>query len=86
MNNSFKINTFYGLNIEQFIETLATLRLNEFIHYPYLYAGTKEAEIKYLSHYSNDDNAFFVIAVSDNDENVVNPLTLVCMQYKNIGK
>ena len=53
-----------GSAVETCLEELASLRLNIFHEYPYLYDGCREDELKYLRLYKDTPEAF-VLSVTD---------------------
>jgi len=56
-----------GSAVETCLEELASLRLNIFREYPYLYDGHREDELKYLRLYVDTPDAF-VISVNESGE------------------
>lgn len=57
-------NLLTGFAIESCLDDLATLRINIFREFPYLYDGVREDELKYLRLYMDTPDAF-VISVKD---------------------
>lgn len=51
-----------GTTIAEALETLATLRLDIFPEYPYLYRGRREDELQYLGSYAQKPEACVILA------------------------
>jgi len=64
-NKEFEINILTGRDLTKYLDDLANLRIEVFREYPYLYDGSIEYEINYLSSYLNNDKSLFVAAVVD---------------------
>ena len=64
---SLKVKTVFGQEIEEYIESLAKLRIEVFREYPYLYDGSLQYEQKYLETYMSSQSSMAVL-VFDNYE------------------
>ena len=53
--------------IKNYIELIIDLRLDEFKLFPYLYSGTRESELKYLSSYAEQKNSFLVLVYQEEE-------------------
>lgn len=67
-----------GSAIEPFLETLTTLRLEIFQEYPYLYQGTRSAELSYLRSYCASPEA--VVMVQQCDGQLAGAVTAIPLQ------
>lgn len=56
------IRRFIGRNIRSYLEPLARLRMTVFREFPYLYEGSFDYEMNYLSTYSEAQESVFVVA------------------------
>lgn len=65
--------TITGPEFENYIETVATLRLTIFKEYPYLYDGTIQTEKNYLKNYARSKNSLTIL-VKDG-EKIVGAIT-----------
>jgi hypothetical protein len=72
-----------GFAVEGSLEDLASLRINIFREYPYLYDGLREDELKYLRLYMDTPDAF-VISVNDSG-NMVGAATGMPLRYEHDG-
>jgi GNAT superfamily N-acetyltransferase len=52
----------FGAAIRPFLDDLATLRIQVFREYPYLYEGSREYEARYLEGYARSERATVVLA------------------------
>ncbi len=52
----------YGKEILPYLDAAASLRIKVFRDFPYLYDGSKEYEVSYLTHYAECSDTIFVIA------------------------
>lgn len=62
-----------GLNVKKYLEEIASLRIEIFREYPYLYDGNRNDELNYLQHYAEVSDACAIVAFDD--ENVVGAAT-----------
>lgn len=65
MQNSFEVKNYFGSDITEIIPALASLRIQVFKEYPYLYDGTLEYESDYLKHYANCEKSLVVVVKND---------------------
>ncbi len=61
------IKMLHGNEITKGADLIAQMRLIEFKNFPYLYAGTMDAERKYLSSYAKDKKSIFTLAYCDHE-------------------
>jgi len=80
MNNTIKIHSFTGNDVERYIPEVAKLRIEVFREFPYLYDGTMEYEAKYLRTYTASPDSVIVIAF-DGDQ-VVGASTAVPLRHE----
>jgi GNAT superfamily N-acetyltransferase len=80
MNNSIKVQSFTGNDVERYIPELAKLRIEVFREFPYLYDGTMEYETKYLHTYTASPDSVIVIAF-DGDQ-VIGASTAVPLHHE----
>lgn len=59
------ITTYTGETVRPFLNEIARLRIAVFREFPYLYEGTIEYEMKYLSDYVSSANSLIVLATSN---------------------
>lgn len=76
-------NLLTGLSVEGCLDDLASLRINIFKEYPYLYDGFPEDELKYLRLYMETPDAF-VISVKDSGR-MIGAATGVPLCYEHEG-
>ena len=76
-------NLLTGFAVEGCLDDLASLRINIFREYPYLYDGLREDELKYLRLYMVTPDAF-VISVNDSG-NMVGAATGMPLRYEHDG-
>lgn len=62
MNPMFDVRTFSGARIDAYLDAVANLRIAVFRDWPYLYAGDREYERKYLATYAQSPDSVFVLA------------------------
>ena len=72
-----------GFAVEGCLDGLASLRINIFREYPYLYVGLREDELTYLRLYMDTPDAF-VISVNDSG-NMVGAATGMPLRYEHDG-
>ncbi|MEO7324291.1 MAG: GNAT family N-acetyltransferase [Dokdonella sp.] len=58
----FDVRTFSGAQIAAHLDAVANLRIAVFRDWPYLYAGDREYEKKYLATYAQSPDSLFVLA------------------------
>lgn len=63
--SSLTIKTVSGQDIESYLNDLASLRIEIFREFPYLYDGSVRYEEKYLSTYINSDDSIAVLVFDD---------------------
>lgn len=64
---NYKIETFTGLAVTPWIESVSQLRIEIFREFPYLYEGNFEYEKNYMSGYLSDPRAVFVLVKDGNN-------------------
>lgn len=62
-----------GLNVKKYLDEIASLRIEIFREYPYLYDGNRNDELNYLQRYAEVSDACAIVAFDD--ENVVGAAT-----------
>lgn len=67
MKKELQIDIFYGAGIKPFISEIASLRIEIFREYPYLYDGSIDYEKNYLRTYTQSGDSLAVL-VFDNDK------------------
>jgi len=67
MKPSVKIIKVIGSHMEQYLTSLAQLRIQVFREYPYLYQGDLAYELEYLKPYLKSRDAVFFIAMDDSE-------------------
>ena len=60
-SNKLQIHELRGRQIVPWLESLGTLRIGVFREYPYLYDGTMEYELRYLSRYAECERSLLVL-------------------------
>jgi GNAT superfamily N-acetyltransferase len=80
MNNSVKVQSFTGNDVERYIPDVAKLRIEVFREFPYLYDGTMEYEAKYLRTYTASPDSVIVIAFDE--DQVVGASTAVPLRHE----
>ncbi|AZZ38154.1 GNAT family N-acetyltransferase [Bdellovibrio sp. qaytius] len=56
---------------KQNILAIANLRIKVFKEFPYIYDGSLEYEVKYLERYFKAPNGHFILAIDENDSNII---------------
>ncbi|REL37830.1 GNAT family N-acetyltransferase [Rhodohalobacter sp. SW132] len=67
MQSSLSIKTVTGSRLMPYTDSLASLRIEVFREFPYLYDGSQEYELSYLKTYLNSENSIAVL-VMDGDQ------------------
>lgn len=62
---AFRLETHTGASLEAHLDTLADLRIRVFRDFPYLYAGDRDYERRYLRTYAEAQGAVVVLALVD---------------------
>jgi len=80
MNNQLKFETFKGREILPYLNQLATLRIEIFSEYPYLYEGNLDYETKYLKTYAECSESIIVLVFDQHK--VVGASTAIPLIYE----
>ena len=60
-----EIHSFIGAQVVSHLDAVAALRIEVFRDWPYLYAGDREYEARYLATYASSPHSLFVLAFDD---------------------